>query len=262
MSKSPFLSSHRPLVIAHQGGQGLYPSNTIYALEKAYALGVDIFELDIHLSKDGHIVVIHDATVDRTTNGHGKITEMNLSEIQALDAGYYWTTDNTNYPYRNQGIQIPTLAEVFESFPSIPIIVDIKQNQPSLVHNLSQLLYKHNKSDDVIIGCYSGTTLNNFRTLCPSIPTSMYTQEVRNMVIYNYTRLNALFKPKAVAAQVPMKSGKIQIINPRFLRLAKQRNMAVHVWTINKTEEMEYLINLGVDGIMTDYPNLLLDVIT
>ena len=277
MIENPFVSTEAPLVIAHQGGERLFPSNTLYAFEQAHNMGVDMFELDIHRSKDGHLVVIHDDTVDRTTDGQGKIAEMDLAEIQGLDAGYYWTEDSTSYPYRAKGIQIPTLAELFEAYPAMPMVIDIKQKESAIEQALCNLLRQYNKTSDIIIGSFHKSALELFRQLCPEVPTSIHPAEVRNMVLYNYSRLDALFRPKAnfafhpkanfafqpkaIAAQVPMRSGRIQIINSRFIKLARQRNVAVHVWTINDPEEMQQLIDLGVDGIMTDRPDILLELL-
>lgn len=262
MADNPFISTQTPLVIAHQGGERLFPSNTLYAFEEAHKLGVDMFELDVHQSKDGHLVVIHDETVDRTTNGQGKISEMTLAEIQALDAGYYWTSDGTNYPYRELGIRIPSLAELFEQYPNMPMVIDIKDKGTGYEENLCSLIQQHNKSKDVIIGSFHPSALQKFRQLCPNVATSMHPTEVRNMVLFSYTFLKSLFRPKhPIFAQVPMRSSGIKIIHPGFMKLAKQKNIAVQVWTINDPEEMQHLIDLGVDGIMTDRPDVLLKLL-
>jgi len=262
MTDNPFISSSTPLVIAHQGGERLYPSNTLYAFEQAHKLGVDMFELDIHQSKDGHLVVIHDDSVDRTTNGQGKIINMNLAEIQALDAGYYWTEDGESYPYRAQGITIPTLAELFEHYPTMPMVIDIKDQDAGYEEKLCSLIKHYKKSKDVVIGSFHPNALKKFRNFCPEVATSMHPTEVRNMVLLSYTFLKSLFRPTDfIAAQVPVRSGAIKIIHPGFVKLAKQRKIAVQVWTVNDPEEMQYLIDLGVDGIMTDRPDLLLDLL-
>lgn len=261
MSDNPFISPNKTLVIAHQGGERLYPSNTLYAFDEAYKLGVDMFELDIHESKDGHLVVIHDDSVDRTTDGQGYIKEMDLAEIQALDAGYYWTEDGNSYPYRGQGIKIPSLAELFERYPTMPMVIDIKQKEPEIEQQLCNLLRQYNKTEHTIIGSFHPTALQKFRSLCPETPTSMQPNEIRRMVIYSYLSLKGLFRPQARAAQVPTRSGAINIVHPGFIKLAKQRNIAVHAWTINDVQEMKDLIALGVDGIMTDRPDLLLEIL-
>ena len=262
MTTNPFIPSSTPFVIAHQGGERLFPSNTLYAFEQAYKLGVDMFELDVHQTKDGHLVVIHDETVDRTTDGQGKVKEMSLQEIQALDAGYYWTEDGTNFPYRGQGLQIPTLAELFERYPKVPMIIDLKDEASSDGQALCSLLKQYNKTDHTIIGSFHTAALKRFRNICPDVTTSLNYSEAFRMVLHSYTFLLAsLFSPQARAAHVPMRKGKFPIIHAGFLKLAKQKNIAVHVWTVNDPEEMQYLIDLGVDGIMTDRPDLLLELL-
>lgn len=270
LEDNPYTSSRTPLVIAHQGGEGLFPSNTLYAFEQAHKMGVDMFELDIHQSKDGHLVVIHDDTVDRTTDGQGKIADMDLVNIQALDAGYYWTEDGTTYPYRGQGIGIPSLAELFERYPDMPMVIDIKDKDTAYEARLCELIKKYDKANSVIIGSFHSSALKKFRQLCPQVATSMYPTEVRNMVLASHSFFKAFFRPFSrrfsrpadyIAAQVPMRSSGITIIHPGFVQLAKQHNIAVQVWTINDTEEMKHLIDLGVDGIMTDRPDLLLELL-
>ncbi len=264
MSDNPFISSNTTLVIAHQGGERLFPSNTLYAFDEAYKLGVDMFELDIHQSKDGHLMVIHDDTVDRTTDGQGYIKNMDLAEIQTLDAGYYWTKDGSTYPYRAQGIKIPTLAELFERYPTMPMVIDIKQKSPEIEQQLCKLLRQFNKTDDTIIGSFHLNALKKFRVLCPEVPTSLQAIESLKMLLYSYLSSKlvfSMFRPKARAAHVPMRAGWIQIVHPKFVKLAKQKNLALHVWTINDVQEMKELIELGVDGIMTDRPDLLLEIL-
>ena len=122
------------MVIAHQGGEWLRPSNTLVAFDHAVELGVDVLEMDIHQTQDGVIVLMHDATVDRTTDGSGAIKEMSFAEIRELDAGYYWTDDDgATYPYRGQGIQVPTLEELFQRYPDMRMNIEIKQETPSMV---------------------------------------------------------------------------------------------------------------------------------
>lgn len=122
------------MVIAHQGGEWLRPSNTLVAFDNAVELGVDVLEMDIHQTQDAVIVLMHDATVDRTTDGSGAIKEMSFAEIRELDAGYYWTDDDgATYPYRGLGFQVPTLEEMFQRYPEMRMNIEIKQETPSMV---------------------------------------------------------------------------------------------------------------------------------
>ena len=112
----------KPLVIAHQGGDGLWPSDTMYAFQRAVAMGVDMLEMDLHVTADGQFVLMHDETVDRTTDGIGRLEDMTLAQVKALDAGYRWTADGgQTYPYRGQGITVATVEELFQAFPDMPM---------------------------------------------------------------------------------------------------------------------------------------------
>jgi glycerophosphoryl diester phosphodiesterase len=114
------------LVIAHQGGDGLRPSNTLAAFEHAVALGVDVLEMDVHLTRDGALVVMHDATVDRTTNGSGALAALSLAQVRELDAGFHWPYDGEPRPYRGRGLGVPTFAEIAAAFPGHRLNVEIK----------------------------------------------------------------------------------------------------------------------------------------
>ncbi len=130
-----------PLVIAHQGGDGLWPGDTMFAFEQAVALGVDVLEMDLHITQDGVLVISHDETVDRTTDGTGEIEKMTLAEIKALDAGHNWSADGGGtFPYRGQGISIPTLEEVFLAFPEYRMTIEIKKTERSMAQPFCDLI--------------------------------------------------------------------------------------------------------------------------
>lgn len=255
------------MVIAHQGGEWLRPSNTLVAFDNAVELGVDVLEMDIHQTKDGAIVLMHDATVDRTTDGSGAIKEMTLAEIRALDAGYYWTDDDgATYPYRGQGIQVPTLEELFQRYPDMRMNIEIKQETPSMVRPFCQLIHTYNMQDQILVATFHKATVKAFRAECPDVITSMVEPEIQLFFGLNAAYLGALFQAPGTAFQVPTTSslpiiGEVDVITERFVRVAHSHNIQVHAWTINDTAEMERLIALGVDGIITDRPDLLLEVV-
>ena len=255
------------MVIAHQGGEWLRPSNTLVAFDHAVALGVDVLEMDIHQTKDGAIVLMHDATVDRTTDASGAIKEMTLAEIRELDAGYYWTDDDgATYPYRGQGIQVPTLEELFQRYPDMRMNIEIKQETPSMVRPFCQLIHTYNMQDKLLVATFHKATVEEFRAECPDVITSMVEPEIQLFFGLNAAYLGALFQAPGTAFQVPTTSslpliGEVDVITERFVRVAHSHNIQVHAWTINDPAEMERLIALGVDGIITDRPDLLLDVV-
>jgi glycerophosphoryl diester phosphodiesterase len=251
-----------PLRIAHRGGAGIWPENTLYAFDRAANLGVDMIELDIHASADGVLVVMHDETVDRTTDGSGLIRQKTLAELKTLDAGYRWTDDGgQSYPFRGVGITVSTLEEIFQALPQMPMIIEIKQAEPSITGALCGLIRQYGRQEDVIIGSFHVDALQEMRWRCPEVATSAHANEVRLFVALNFLRLTKVYSPAPFAFQVPTRQDNIKIVTPSFVRSAHERGMQIHVWTVNDPAEMEYLTNIGVDGIISDYPDRYLDLL-
>ena len=258
----PFFESDRPMVIAHQGGEGLRPSNTLIAFENAVALGVDVLEMDVHSTNDGVLVLIHDDTVDRTTDGTGRVNDFALAELQQLDAGEYWTADDgATTPYRGQGVRIPTLDEVLTAFPQMKFNIEIKQIEPSIASSLCEALRAHDLTDRALIASFHPTAMNEFRAACPEVATSMVEDEIRPFFILNTIFLGALYNPPGAAFQVPEYSGSLHVLTPRFVRGAHGNNVAVHPWTIDDPTDMARFLAMGVDGIITDRPDLMLELL-
>lgn len=258
----PFFDQEGVLVIAHRGGRGLWPENTLYAFENAVKLGVDVLEMDVHSTKDGVIVVMHDHTVDRTTNGAGPIQEYSFAELQALDAGYDWTDDEgSTYPYRNQSIVVPKLEDVFTAFPDVLMNIEIKQSQPSIVQPLYKMIRDHGMTERVLIASFKMDALHEFRIVAPEIATIAGEDEVRLLHGLSRVFLDGVYSPEAEAIQMPEYQGDIHVLTPRFINALRGRNMDVHVWTVNDMDEMRRMLDLGVGGILTDYPDHLLTVL-
>jgi glycerophosphoryl diester phosphodiesterase len=259
-----FSSPRNPafLAAAHRGGEGEWPSNTRYAFERAIDLGVDLLELDIHATADGALVVRHDPIVDTTTDGVGRIRDLTLAQIQALDAGFTWTADGgQSHPFRGLGITIPTLEEVFQAFPGVRLSIDIKPEDPAVVDVFCQLLREHHKLDQVVVGSFHDPQLQRFRQLCPRVDTAAGVSETRRFYFLSRSRLSSLFRSPARAFMIPEYAGRLRVVTPRFIRSAHARGMQVHVWTVNEVEDMRRLIEWGVDGIITDYPSRLLGLL-
>jgi glycerophosphoryl diester phosphodiesterase len=261
-AETAFFDRDEFMVIAHQGGEELRPSNTMAAFQHAVDLGVDVLEMDLHSTRDGTLVLMHDDTVDRTTGGSGAIKAMTLAEIKQLDAGYYWTDDDgQTYPYRGQGITVPTLEELFIAFPDMPMNIEIKQQEPSIVEPFCQLIADYDMTDKVLIPSFHPETMTEFREKCPGVATAMPEPEIRLFYGLNLAFMGRLFSPPGQAFQVPEYSGSTHVVTARFVRGAQRRNIAVHVWTVNDPADMQRFIDMGVDGIITDRPDLLLDVL-
>ncbi|MEM8533709.1 MAG: glycerophosphodiester phosphodiesterase [Chloroflexota bacterium] len=251
-----------PLVIAHQGGDWVWPGNTLYAFEQSVALGVDVLEMDAHASADGELVIIHDDTVDRTTDGSGAIKEMTLAEIKALDAAYDWSLDDgATYPYRGAGLTIPTLEELFQAFPEQKMNIEIKQTEPPMAYSLCQLIRDYSMETQTLVASFHDEAMAEFRAACPEVATSASRNGVTTLVVLNMLGLGRTYSPVEVAHQVPEYESNIRIVAPSFIATANQRNVQVHVWTPNEREDLTRLVDLGVDGIITDRPDILMEIL-
>lgn len=257
----PFPPDAGLIVFAHRGGAGCWPPNTLLAFQNAVEMGVDALELDIHSTADGVLVVRHDPTVDATTDGSGPIQSFTLEELRKLDAGYTWTADGETHPFRGQGLGIPTLEEVFLGFPEIPINIDIKQRSPSIVEDFCALLRRYDRAERTVVGSFHRDTLAHFRRACPETPTAVGPQETRMFWALNRVGLARLYRPPASAFQVPEYSDGTQVVDPSFVRAAHHHGIAVHIWTVDEEADMQRLIEMGVDGLMTDYPGRLLNLL-
>jgi len=245
--------------MAHRGGQGLWPANTLFAFERAVSLGADILELDIHRTSDGALVVRHDPTVDSTTDGYGFICDLTLGEIKKVDAGYRWTGDGgKTFPYRSKGITIPTLEEVLQELPDARLNIDIKPKDIGVVPPFCQLLSDYGIMDQVLVGSFHDDQLRRFRRFCPGVLTAAGPWEVRFFYGLNKLGLGSLSPLKAAAFQIPEYSGNIHVVDQRFVRGAHARGIQVHIWTVNELTDMKRLIEWGADGLISDYPDRLM----
>ncbi len=251
-------NNSRPMVIAHRGGAGISPENTLFAFKRAADLGVDVIETDVHATSDGVLVVIHDANVERTTDGSGLVSEMTFEDLKKLDAGYRFSPDGgKTFPFRQSGITVPTLLEVFTALPKMKFNIEPKQQTPSLVKPLCQMLRERKMTNSVIIGSFNQTILEEFRVDCAEAATSAGPVEVSKFLSLYKTGLSASYSPSMYALQIPESIAGLQIITKDFIDAAHERNLKVHVWTVNETKAMKPLLEMGVDGIMTDYPDRL-----
>lgn len=264
-SKNYYDGVFPPLVIAHQGGDGIWPGNTMYAFEKAVEMGADVLEMDAHITKDGQIVLMHDEEVDRTTDGTGVVEEMTLDQLRELDGAYYWSSDNgKTFPYRGGGIQVPTLDELFEKFPQIRYLIEIKLTQNRIDKPLCDLIRKHNMQDRVMIASFHDEAMQNLRKTCPEVATSASRGEVTRFVLLGKVFLSSFVAPQYQSIQPPYdpkESMNIPIMTERFIREAHAKNIKVEPWTVDDPELMQQYIEWGVDGIITDRPDLMIEIL-
>jgi glycerophosphoryl diester phosphodiesterase len=262
----------RVLNYAHQGGAREAPSSTLLALRQAVEAGADGLELDVHATADGELVVCHDETVDRTTAGTGAIAAMTLAALRQLDNAYWWVPGEVVAPgrpddqYTHRGrapddhdLRIATLREVLEAWPGVLLNLDIKQTAPAVKPYeaaLAGLLREYERRDDVLVASFNDAATAAFSAVAPEIPTSAGT--LATAAFWQAVQQQA--EPPAtghVALQVPAAYEAITIVDERFVAAAHRHGLAVHVWTIDEPDEMQRLIDLGVDGIMSDRPTVL-----
>ena len=282
-------TERRVLNIAHQGGEVEAPSDTLFAFKTAKEKGADVLELDVHATADGEIVVLHDATVDRTTNGTGRVDEMTLEEIKSLDAAHWFVPDcgtchnrdDDAYTYRGfatgeraipaelgdfdpNDFKIPTLREVLETFPRDFINVEIKSSAPDTTpyeEDLAVLLQEYGRSTDTIVVSFLDQSVEIFKLFAPEVSTATGTAETGAFWATTQGPLPGAPNARHHALQVPITFEGITVVTEEFVTEAHANGFAVHVWTINDRDTMEWLIDIGVDGVMTDRPTLLEEVL-
>lgn len=225
----PYYAAPGFRIIAHRGGLGLGPENTIEVFKRSLAAGADVLEMDLRTTRDGQLVLLHDATVDRTTNGTGFVHDMTLSEVQKLDAGFRWEA-NGKFPFRNKGIVIPTLDQVLKTFADTPLVIEIKENRPGICGDVCRLIKENRKTDSVLIASMHSPVLKRFRTECPQVATSAGPRSVLIFHMLNKIGLTSIFMPgMAVAFQVPLEFRGQPVATPEFVSAAHRRNLKVEV---------------------------------
>jgi glycerophosphoryl diester phosphodiesterase len=239
------------------------PENTIEAFRLAVEAGAGGLELDVHMTRDGHIVVIHDATVDRTTNGSGAVSEMTLDELHRLDAGHNFSPDGgPTRPYRGRGVRVPTLGEVLEGFPGVALNIEVKAGTPGIEETVLEVLREANALGRALVVSTPHDIVKRFRKISRGhVSTGASRWEIEVFYVSSRFRLERLVHPAYDALQVPLRHRGIPVVTPRFIRAAHARGVRVDVWTINQANEMRRLLDLGVDVIMTDRPGMLAEVL-
>lgn len=285
-----------PLNFAHRGGVTDFPENTLYAYSESAIAGADVLEMDVFQTKDNHLVILHDGSgVARTTNGEGRIVDLTLAEVKQLDAAYWFIPgegtkrDRPEKDYLFRGIasgdkapppgysaedfKIPTLEEALARFPQKLTNVELKEDdgQGDYEQQMADLLLRYGRLKDLIVASFDDTVNGNFKAVAPCIPTSMPLGQ--GLTAFTLFLATGEFPemPEHIAAQIPPDTSQIgdqipgddaiPIVTRELVEAAHAVNMPIQVWTINSCEEMLRMIDLGVDGIMTDQPLLLESVL-
>ena len=247
-----------PVNFAHRGASGRAPESTLEAFRVAVEEGAGGLELDVRMTREGEVVVIHDATVDRTTDGSGTVAGMTLDELRRLDAGYRFSLDGgRTFPYRGRGLEIPTLAEVYEEFPDVRVNADIKETRAG-EEAVLRVVRDAAAEARTLVASSDHTVVRKFRRISGGrIPTGASRREIAAFYLLSRSHLEVLVRPAYDALQVPVEHKGIKLVTPRFVGAAHSRGARVDVWTINDPGEMRRLLDLGVDVVMTDRPGVL-----
>lgn len=255
-------STTRPLVYAHRGGAALRPENTIAAFDHGLSFGADGLELDVHLSRDGIVVVHHDPTLERTTNGRGALSALTAAELAALDAGHWFrgADEAAPFPFRGQGLGIPRLREVLVRYPGVSVIIELKVNHPDLARRAVDDVRSAGAVDRVSFGSFGGAVLDALRAYEPRIPTGASREEARWALYRSWIHWPP-GRPAYREFQVPERSGVTTIVTPRFIKYAHQMNLPVKVWTVDDAADIRRLTEWGVDGIISDRPDIAVAVV-
>jgi len=246
-----------PLAIAHRGSRELWPENTMEAFSQAVALGFRFLETDLHVTADGVLVCVHDDTVDRTTDGTGAVSSFGFDELASLDAGFRHNSLG-GHPFRGKGVSIPSLEEAVTALPEVSFVVDLKAD--GQVRLLADLIARLSLQDRLIVGSFSDQRLEEFRKATGGrVATSTGSMLSRMWLLTS--RVGRGAGGDASALQLPTQVRGIKVVDKKLVDTAHANGLQVHVWTVNDPVEMDAYLNLGVDGIISDRPDLLREVL-
>ena len=244
----------QPLNIAHRGGAKIGPENTLTGFWKGRSVGADVLELDVHLTENEKLVVIHNERVDDTTNGTGLVREMTLQQLKRLDAGYDFTYEHgETHPYRGKGVVIPTLEEVYQEFPDVPLNIEIKEDQKGIEQKLWEVIEEAEAEDHTLVVAKKTSVIRRFREVSgKQVKTGASAPEMLAFIICSHLYPSCQLQPSYRALQVWKEVGTLRIV-----QAAHRSGIQVDVWTVDDEEDMHRFIDYGVDGIMTDRPDRL-----
>jgi glycerophosphoryl diester phosphodiesterase len=248
------------LVFAHRGGAKLAPENTMAAFANGLALGSDGLECDVHLSRDGVAVVIHDKTLDRTTNATGLVSDRTADELSHVDAGYRFVALDGSMPFRARGVGVPTLEGVLSTFREARVIIEMKGGEAALAHAVCDAVQRTQSAERVCVGSFHRRSLDVLRADASALPTSASEHEARWTLYRSWCRWPLSKKRPYCAFQVPEHAGRLRVVSPAFVAQAHASGARVDVWVVDAAEDIERLFSWGVDGVITDRPDVAVKV--
>jgi len=238
-------------VIGHRGGAGAAPENTVAAIRHGVEAGADAIEFDVHATRDERIVLFHDDTLDRTTDGSGPVEALTLDELRRFDAGHRFTPDlGRTYPFRGTGVRIATLEEALEATAGLPVVCEVKT--PAAGRLLAEWLPGRPERERMIVGGFDPAAL------APAAAVARWRCATRRdlapLVLLGRLGIPARLDPEVGAAMVPVRHRGLRVVTRGFVRRCHATGAGVHVWTVNRPDEMRALLDLGVDGLISDFP--------
>jgi len=247
-------------LLAHRGTSLLAPENTAPAFDFALSYGADVFEIDVRLSRDNQVMVFHDATLERTTNGSGPVRAQDARQLQQLDAGYRFMSDG-EWPARGTGVCMLTLAELLERYPDVRVNIDIKDADESAVVATGQAVQQVNAADRCVLASFHDQQVDRCRALFPQMKCAMSLREVKHYYFRFVTGQLLGNHHSAGLFQVPVSYYGLPLSGPRFISSIHRGGGEIYFWTINDTAQMRKLMVRGADGIVTDRADLAREVL-
>ena len=243
-------------MFAHRGGARLAPENTLAAFVRGIDAGADGVECDVHLSADGVPVVIHDATLDRTTDARGPVNARTAADLARVDAGYHFDAD-AGFPWRGRAVGVPSLAQVLDALPDARVIIEMKLGGAALAAAVAHVIRRADAVSRVCVGSFHVEAVTALRAADPAIPTSASQAEVKWTLYRSWVRWPGGPARGYCAFQVPEHAGRVRVVSPGFVRQVHREGCVVQVWVVDERERAVQLLSWGVDGLISDRPDLI-----
>ncbi|CAG1008969.1 glycerophosphoryl diester phosphodiesterase [Myxococcaceae bacterium] len=251
----PYFSLSVPISIGHRGAAGELPENTLESFARGLADGASILETDLHPTRDGALVLFHDDDVARTTDGRGPISAMTLAEAKRLDAGYGFSAEQ-GFPWRGKGLRVPTLEEALDRFPGVRFNIEIKETAPGVIDRTLATLSEKGRSELTLLAAEKDAIMASIRETAARAASGVAIGACVGEVVrcIQAARDHTAPPPGVMALQIPAAFAGRPLATPELVSFAHRHGIQVHVWTVNDPAEMDALLDVGVDGLISDHP--------
>lgn len=257
--KTSFFDPPRPRLFAHRGSSADYPENTLPAFAAAVRAGIRYLELDVWATRDGKVVVHHDCTLQRTCGRFRRVSRLDFPELRRLDAGFGFTSGSgVDHPFRGDGIVVPLLEEVLDAFPDTFFTIEVKQESPAIEALVMETVQRAGAAGRILLATEYDQVMRRLHRVCGTIPTSFSGGEVAAFFQWVQGGMQGDYRPAGAALQIPEMYGNHRLVSPETIHAAHAAGLEMHVWTVNDPADMRRLLDLGVDGVMSDKPEVLL----